>query len=437
MNTSTRTYWIDLSDLSEWSGHYTGIQRVVFNISKYYAERSDVRFFVFDRPQTGFFEVDFEIIKKPTESMTIETDGPIIRQHILRRIAYAIPGRYRQMIPSSAKELLKSVYRTTKNVRQNSKKQASRNKKFASNNKAIFSKNDVILVLGSPWANPVMMPSLVASKQEVGFKLVQLIYDVIPVLMPYLFGEELFAIFTRYLFDVVANSDALVAISKSSKHDVEKFMDDLLVPKVPVDVIRLGDEFDQSVGHRPGNLLQPNNFILCVGTFEVRKNHQLLYYAYKEAKLRGDSLPKLVIVGRQGWLTRDLEYVIKNDLDVKDDILIMHDTSDSGLAWLYSNCRFTVYPSLYEGWGLPISESLAYGKFCIASNTSSMIEIAPELVDHFSPYNPVECLDLLKKYSNDDKALRDKENLIKLEYKEYTWIETFTKLQTFIEDILG
>jgi glycosyltransferase involved in cell wall biosynthesis len=438
MKKPEQTYWVDLSDLSKWSGHHTGIQRVVFNLAKYYAKRSDVKFFVFDKPATGFFEVDFNIIKNPPEVLddVSPEDSNHPKRHIVRRMAYAIPARYRRKVPDSVKSLLRFSYQAARSAKNRKHSNRVGDNNFNLDKKAIFGEEDIILILGSPWANPAMMPVLVNAKLQIGFKLIQVIYDVIPVLMPYLFGQQLFPEFTRYLFDVVTSSDGLVAISESSKKDVESFRDRLLVTKKPVGVIRLGDELTKTIGKKPKINIQPGKFILCVGTFEIRKNYQLLYYAYKEAEQRDISLPKLVIVGRKGWLTDDLSYVIHNDESVKDIIFTIHNGSDSNLSWLYENCRFVVYPAIYEGWGLPIAESLAYGKFCIAANTSSMTEISPSLVEHFSPYDSSACLDLLYKYSSNDKILNEKETKIKQEYGKYTWESSYQQFDKFVSQVL-
>jgi hypothetical protein len=407
-------------------------------LAKHYAERNDVKFFIFDKPNTGFFKVDFDIIKEPPETITEDSDiDDEIHENIVRRLAHTVPSRYKQRIPNSVNAFLKSSYRAArrvKNYRLSHKEHTQL--KLVLSKQAIFTQSDVVLIFGSPWANPAMMPALINAKLQKGFKVVQVIYDLIPVLMPYLFGEALLPEFTRYLFDVVTNSDGLVAISKSSKKDVEAFCDRLLVSKKPVGVIRLGDEFVKSIPKMPAIDLQPGEFVLCVGTFEIRKNHQLLYYAYKEAKQRGIKLPKLVIVGRRGWLTEDLAYVIHNDPDVNKQIVILRNTSDSHLSWLYENCRFTVYPALYEGWGLPIAEALSYGKVCIASNTSSMIEIAPDLVEHFSPYDSSACLELMQKYSEDNKSLREKELQIHDKYGKYSWRDTYKQFDAFIQDLI-
>ena len=177
-----------------------------------------------------------------------------------------------------------------------------------------------------------------------------------------------------------------------------------------------------------------NNFIACIGTLEIRKNHTLLYYAYKLAAQQNIKLPQLVIVGSRGWLTGDLQYLIEHDPYIKNDIIILDNIDDCGLDWIYKNCLYTIYPSMYEGWGLPVAESLARGKMCIASNSSSLPEIAGELIDYFSPYSVNDCLLLMQKYLQ-EKNINKKNMEIEQSYKATTWKSTFDQVEKAITSI--
>ena len=84
---------------------------------------------------------------------------------------------------------------------------------------------------------------------------------------------------------------------------------------------------------------------------------------------------------------------------------------------------YSLYVSQYEGWGLPVAESLVYNTPCITSNVSSMTEIAPGIVDSVSPYDPAQLLQIMMKYSN-SKYLESKRRDIKLHYKSTSWKET-------------
>ena len=91
--------------------------------------------------------------------------------------------------------------------------------------------------------------------------------------------------------------------------------------------------------------------------------------------------------------------------------------------------------SLAEGWGLPIAESLQHGRFCLASNTSSMPEIAGDLIDYFSPYDARECCEIIYEYANGNKYVKRNE-LIKKEYRVFTWDESFESYKDMVGRIV-
>ncbi|HEN3576611.1 TPA: glycosyltransferase, partial [Yersinia enterocolitica] len=109
------------------------------------------------------------------------------------------------------------------------------------------------------------------------------------------------------------------------------------------------------------------------------------------------------------------------DPRIKDKIKIFNNIEDSMLSLLYRNSLFSVYPSLYEGWGLPVSESLAYGKFCLASNAASIPEAGGDFIEYISPWDVVGWTEALKKYIYNKELLLDKEYSIKNYYKVNSW----------------
>ena len=189
-------------------------------------------------------------------------------------------------------------------------------------------------------------------------------------------------------------------------------------------IIRIGDELPKEIVVSRENVL-PAEYVLCCGTIEVRKNHGVLYRAWKLLYRKwGEKLPALVLVGHPGWYTADLVALMQRDPETKNKIIILKQVLDTELPYLYERCLFTVYPSYYEGWGLPIAESLAYGKFCLSSNTSSMQEIAPKLVDFFNPENSFELAEKLDHYFTNREELKRKEQKVRDEYQLTSWKQT-------------
>jgi glycosyltransferase involved in cell wall biosynthesis len=94
---------------------------------------------------------------------------------------------------------------------------------------------------------------------------------------------------------------------------------------------------------------------------------------------------RLVLVGMRGWGVDDWMAELQADGALQQDVMVLNQLSDADLAALYRQCAFTVYPSWAEGWGLPVVESLAHGRLCLASNTSSLPEAGAGWAEHLPP----------------------------------------------------
>jgi glycosyltransferase involved in cell wall biosynthesis len=130
--------------------------------------------------------------------------------------------------------------------------------------------------------------------------------------------------------------------------------------------------------------LRPDGFWLSVGTIEPRKNHSRLLDAYRILKGKGAPLMPLVLVGGKGWLMEHFNELMTG-LEPGRDVILPGYVSDSELHWLFSNCFGFVYPSLFEGFGMPVLEALACGAPVLCSNSSSLPEAAGNSALLFDP----------------------------------------------------
>ncbi|MDB5165266.1 MAG: glycosyltransferase [Candidatus Saccharibacteria bacterium] len=438
----TKTTWIDITDMIGWTGQFGGTQRVVYGIANEYVQyankhkNTSVKFCFFSEKTRKFYETSFDVIKPMNDIDEVSKNDKMSKNiDTKERVKIIIQTYVPNRILSNAyvKRYGKTIGKQVYGIAKKAKNELGPKKITIINEpEAIFEHNDTVLLLGKPWDTPMMMPTLQLLKEQKGFLIETIIYDLVISLQPQLHTPVLFKDYTQYLFYVAQCSDRILPISKSSERDFYEFCDRMRLPKPESKVIRIGDIIHKSKEPtipRQMDRQKSKQFLLCVGTIEVRKNHALLYYVYKLAHERGINLPQLVIVGRVGWNAKDIYTMYKNDPLIKEQTIILDSVTDPELSWLYENCLFSVYPSMYEGWGLPVAESLQYGKVVVASNSSSIPEIAGELLEYFSPYSVDECLHLILKYLDDERrtALEKK---IHSNYSPTNWRHTFMQVNT-------
>lgn len=407
---------IDITELSGWQGKLTGVPRVMSELgSRFAAENNKTIFVAWRGKEMGFRKVDFPLETQEPEPQFDKRRGLLTKAKKLKNsskvagLALALPER-------AARHLLKpQTVLSEPEVKPHS--------------------GDVLFVMAD-WhgSDPSLIERLINLKEE-GVKLVQISYDMLPIVMPQYSGHAT-TTFRKYVHEVYPLCDTIIAISQHTKEDATIYLgnNNLRVP--PIEVMRLGDDFTHAAPSKPTEeaflerIADKEQYILCVSTIEARKNHTLLYYAYKLAVQRKQALPKLVIVGRLGWLAQDVYEIITNDPDTREQLIFLQSASDNELSWLYENCLFSIYPSFYEGWGLPVAESLARGIPCVCSNSSSIPEVGGKLLSYFSPVSTDECLAEMVRLL--DPAELNKARKKAASYKAATWDDCFVSVKHII-----
>lgn len=426
--------WIDVSDLMSWSGHMTGIQRVSYNLAfRLNRDNDNVYTFYYDEESREFYEVDFNFNEWAKRSEETQ-DNPISQKDRLRSI---VPYRVQNLFSPKTKQRILGVMIRTKSVLSRAKRKLKPVKMSIKTDRyaAQFTESDSVYIFGNGWDRATLMQDAAKKKEVEGFKLVNVVYDLIPVFEPQYFGGLLTKQYAEYTFESLSACDLLLAISENTKNDIYRFCERFDMPKPKVSVFRLGDELESQEFEKPGIVKDTQKFIICVGTIEVRKNHSLLYYAYKSLISKGLEPPLLFIIGKKGWYTDDVTMLIEQDPEVNRYIKIVSGLKDSELNWLYANCSFTVYPALYEGWGLPVAESLAYGKPVICSDVSSVPEVGGEYAIYSSPYDAKQFGNGVYELFNDQKLLNKKSDTIRKGYTVTTWEDCYKQVKDVLKKL--
>ena len=196
----------------------------------------------------------------------------------------------------------------------------------------------------------------------------------------------------------------LIAISSNTARDLTRFF---AIPSERISVIFPGvDAVYRPVRaksvladfRRQRNL--PPKFILFVGTLEPRKNLLTLLRAYAQFRRQTGTGHKLVLGGGLGWLYQPI-FAAVEELDLRDDVMFPGFIPDEELPLWYNAADIFVYPSLYEGFGLPPLEAMACGTPTIVSDASSLPEVVGDAALVVNPYSPDEWAAALSSLCND------------------------------------
>lgn len=213
-----------------------------------------------------------------------------------------------------------------------------------------------------------------------------LIHDILPLTHSQFADPE----FAAYFSFVANRADRIFTVSEYSKSAILS-----VAPRLAgrVSVVHLGMDhlFNRTATMpRPTNLGVPDNgqFLLTVGGQTERKNQRFLIDVMRRATSQGVRLPKLLIVG-SGFInshTRVLQDQIDAQPSIRQYVKILDRVDDDQLQWLYQNCAAFLFSSLAEGWGMPVTEAVGFGRRVVVSNTTSV----PEATLGFGEILPLE-----------------------------------------------
>jgi glycosyltransferase involved in cell wall biosynthesis len=435
-----RKIFFDISTSYYWKGEDVGIVRTEKAIAKTLLNNMPERivFCLFSKERNNFTALSRNEVSQILTNKVVCIDETItkytplpLKASLLNIISHPIlKNIFKKIIPSSYHSTCVMFYNSFLNFiyaikcirsQNRTNKQVRKNIKLA---REMFSPNDVYISLGLDWdkGNLTEVYNLV---KDVGIKTVLFCYDLIPYKFPQFTPPNYSFKMARYFTDMLWCSNYIICISESSKNDLLEYAKTVSAPLPSLKIINIGCDLltknIKKVGFTGRSLIKNKDFILTVSTIEPRKNHATLYNVWQKLyKYDSKNCPILVITGRNGWLCNELQHMIREDTKLNKHIIIVNDANDSDLEWLYKNCLFTVFPSFYEGWGIPVAESLYYGKYCITSNTSSLPEVSQNLTKMLDPLDIYSWYESIKDLLENRSKLKSLEDNIKKNYKPIT-----------------
>ena len=253
------------------------------------------------------------------------------------------------------------------------------------------------------------------------------LHDAIPMKSPTMANSKLRSLKNYLMRSVAQFADQVVTVSHYAIAELEEYY---RIPRHRIQVIYNGVDrpwFDLADRVVLNNILKNRflspGYILTVGTLQPRKNIDLLIDAYLSLPSSIRRERQLVIIGKQGWQCQDLVKRLQNNSD-KGVVWLNDVVSEGELRYLYSGSDLFVFPSLFEGFGLPLLEAFARKTPVLASSNTSLPEVGGHAAEYFDPYSKDELrskiIDLLASESH-------REKLIEMGYvrsKEFTWEKT-------------
>ena len=297
-------------------------------------------------------------------------------------------------------------------------------------NELFLSDNDILVMADANWGRDSIWPQLEAYRAA-GVKIIFIFYDLIPIRFPEFCGETRRYEFEQFVIKMLQLSDGVLSISKSVQTDLMHYISETNFSEIgnlpKLDYFYLGVDF-KSLSFKPQcNQLAfdavfdaSSNVYLSVSTIEPRKNHAYLLDAF-DILWRSGCSSKLVIVGRVGWMVSQLVDRIQSHPQFNKKLFMFNSLDDSELVYCYQQSTALIFPSVIEGFGLPIIEALHYRLPVIASDIAVHREIGQDkvmYVDLNSPLSLVNLLSSIEKNGIDQKYLPD--NFEWLDWQEAT-----------------
>ncbi len=244
-------------------------------------------------------------------------------------------------------------------------------------------------------------------------------------------------LFTNF---AVKNSNKIIAVSNSTKKDILKFYPEIKEDKIKIIYHGFDPElFQKEISEEEKNKIntkyhiQGARYILYVGALQPRKNLEILIEAFDEIKSKSDFDDlKLVLAGGKAWMWEGILNQISK-CKYKKDIIITGTIPFDDIVILYHNASVFVFPSLYEGFGIPLLEAFASEVPVISARNSSLVEVGEEAPLYFDEKNSEDLVDKIQKILINENLRKDLIRKGNEQIKKFSWDKCARETLEFIK----
>jgi len=284
--------------------------------------------------------------------------------------------------------------------------------------------NNIDIVIEPAHFGPFRLPKSI--------KTITVIHDLTPLLFPHFHNKMSYWLHRLLLPNILKRADCVITNSEFTRSDVIKKYP---FAKDKTKAILLGTHIPEIKSVSTPKLMPKEEpYFLYMGTLEPRKNLDVLIDAYEEFREKKSSKIKLVLAGKVAWGIEDLIEKIKTSSFTEDIILTGFVSEEEKAIW-YQKALAFIYPSWYEGFGLPVLEAMSYGVPVVSSNSSSLPEVGGDAVLYFTPDRKDELLNHLEQITTSETLVKDLKQRSLKRAKQLTWERSANELLSTINDL--
>ncbi len=272
-------------------------------------------------------------------------------------------------------------------------------------------------------------------------KVITTIHDMTYILYPETMDKKNLKRITNDIDYSVNRSDKIITVSESSKNDIIKYLN---VQPSKIEIVYNGVDYErfnkfyatEEKEEVKKKYSLPEKYILYMGTLEPRKNIESIvegFYILKQ-KYRDDI--KLVIAGKKGWLFESIFNLVEQ-LKLTEDIIFTDYVDEKDKPLIYNMAEIFVFPSLYEGFGIPVLEAMASEVPVITSNVSSLPEVAGDAALLVAPKDKESIAEQMHKILSNENLRKELVHKGKIQCRKFTWQDSADRLYEIYKEVLN
>jgi len=426
-------YLFDLTTSAHWGGPAVGITRVEEGLARRARAHlgDDLTFCVYDKYRNVFLAIDNETAVKAIDGkLQIKIEPPygngsgrfgFVRRRLQRALMSNVD------VYHAFQRLRGRSFTRAEILKIQDRERASKQRSSLPPTKPVTLDADTVIISGGlDWEHKDLR-ALWALKQQYKFQYCAIVYDLIPILFPHYLVPGYIELLTDYFGELYWLADRVMCISEATRKEWLQYCGRMGGQVVPADVFPLGCDLPTVASGATPELpmsLVGKRYALFVSTIEPRKNHRMLYDAWDDCirqNLVDVEHDRLVFVGRLGWAVEDFMRELSLNPATCDTIVVLNNVDDAQLNLIYQNCAFVVFPSHYEGFGLPVAEALGHGKPCISSDAGALPEIGGDLVVRLGAKDTPAWTKAIAHYMSSPGELKTWSDRIAQEYQPVGW----------------